>query len=637
MLTTSPDLAAQRPTRTWLRISPRDTPSSRSWRWLSRPACASAELLPESVPHRRSLRRRGWSPLGSSTARGRVRSPAVTTTASALDLRAARPTTPETAVTGLTCSVRCAPAAPVPTVAPPGGTSAHRHPPRVPARRDPGRGDGEDGRAAAELGYDVVVEPAPARRPTSRTRRSPRPGSAVGTADDVWSSDIVVKVNAPTPRRDRPAAPGATVIALMAPARSPELVEALAAARRHRAGDGRGAADLPRAVDGRAVARWPTSPATAPSSRRPTSSAGSSPARSPRPARSRRRGCSWSAPASPGSRRSAPPGQHGRERARVRRTPRGRRADRVDGRAVRHASTWSRRSPDGYAKEMTAEQEAATAAMYDEEARDADIVITTALVPGRPAPQRSPPRWSPAMRPGTVIVDMAAANGGNVELTRDRRARRHRQRRDDHRLHRPGRPAGRADRAALRHQHRQPAQAADPRQGRRAGARPGRRRRSAASRSTRDGEVAVAAAARAGLGRAGRAGCCRSSRRRPPKPPPDPRRKLYVGRRSPPCSSSLARDATRRRSFLGHFTVFVLAVVRRLLRDLQRRARAAHAADGRDQRDLRDHPGRRHPAGRQSTTSRSRCWRSSPCCVATINIFGGFLVTLRMLEMFRKD
>ena len=43
-------------------------------------------------------------------------------------------------------------------------------------------------------------------------------------------------------------------------------------------------------------------------------------------------------------------------------------------------------SSDGYAKEMTAEQQAATAAMYDEEARAADIVITTALIPGRPAP-----------------------------------------------------------------------------------------------------------------------------------------------------------------------------------------------------------------------------------------------------------
>ena len=66
---------------------------------------------------------------------------------------------------------------------------------------------------------------------------------------------------------------------------------------------------------------------------------------------------------------------------------------------------------------MTAEQEAATAAMYDEEARAADIVITTALIPGRPAPQLVTAETVAAMRPGSVVVDMAAANGGNVAAT----------------------------------------------------------------------------------------------------------------------------------------------------------------------------------------------------------------------------
>ncbi len=74
-------------------------------------------------------------------------------------------------------------------------------------------------------------------------------------------------------------------------------------------------------------------------------------------------------------------------------------------------------SSDGYAKEMTAEQEAATAAMYDEEARAADIVITTALIPGRPAPLLVTADTVAAMQPGSVVVDMAAANGGNVAAT----------------------------------------------------------------------------------------------------------------------------------------------------------------------------------------------------------------------------
>ncbi len=74
-------------------------------------------------------------------------------------------------------------------------------------------------------------------------------------------------------------------------------------------------------------------------------------------------------------------------------------------------------SSDGYAKEMTAEQVEATAAMYDEEARAADIVITTALIPGRPAPELVTAETVAAMRPGSVVVDMAAANGGNVAVT----------------------------------------------------------------------------------------------------------------------------------------------------------------------------------------------------------------------------
>jgi NAD(P) transhydrogenase subunit alpha len=56
--------------------------------------------------------------------------------------------------------------------------------------------------------------------------------------------------------------------------------------------------------------------------------------------------------------------------------------------------------------------------MYDEEARNADIVITTALIPGRPAPRLITAETVAGMRTGSVIVDMAAANGGNVELTR---------------------------------------------------------------------------------------------------------------------------------------------------------------------------------------------------------------------------
>jgi NAD(P) transhydrogenase subunit alpha len=55
--------------------------------------------------------------------------------------------------------------------------------------------------------------------------------------------------------------------------------------------------------------------------------------------------------------------------------------------------------------------------MYAREARDADIIITTALIPGKPAPRLITADMVRTMKPGSVIVDMAAEQGGNCELT----------------------------------------------------------------------------------------------------------------------------------------------------------------------------------------------------------------------------
>ena len=70
-------------------------------------------------------------------------------------------------------------------------------------------------------------------------------------------------------------------------------------------------------------------------------------------------------------------------------------------------------SADGYAKETSADFDAKAAALYAEQAADVDIVITTALIPGRPAPRLLTEAMVASMKPGSVIVDMAA-NGGNV-------------------------------------------------------------------------------------------------------------------------------------------------------------------------------------------------------------------------------
>lgn len=75
-------------------------------------------------------------------------------------------------------------------------------------------------------------------------------------------------------------------------------------------------------------------------------------------------------------------------------------------------------SADGYAREMTADQANAAGVVYAQEAAAADIVITTALIPGKPAPLLLDSEAVAAMKPGSVIVDLAAANGGNVAGTR---------------------------------------------------------------------------------------------------------------------------------------------------------------------------------------------------------------------------
>ncbi len=71
----------------------------------------------------------------------------------------------------------------------------------------------------------------------------------------------------------------------------------------------------------------------------------------------------------------------------------------------------------GYAKEMSPEFIAAEMALFDAQASDVDIIITTALIPGRPAPRLISKTCAERMKPGSVIVDLAAEQGGNCELT----------------------------------------------------------------------------------------------------------------------------------------------------------------------------------------------------------------------------
>jgi NAD(P) transhydrogenase subunit alpha len=69
----------------------------------------------------------------------------------------------------------------------------------------------------------------------------------------------------------------------------------------------------------------------------------------------------------------------------------------------------------GYAKEMSKEYQAKQAALVADHIKKQDIVITTALIPGRPAPRLISKEMAASMRPGSVIVDLAVEHGGNVE------------------------------------------------------------------------------------------------------------------------------------------------------------------------------------------------------------------------------
>jgi NAD(P) transhydrogenase subunit alpha len=71
----------------------------------------------------------------------------------------------------------------------------------------------------------------------------------------------------------------------------------------------------------------------------------------------------------------------------------------------------------GYAKELTPEQQAQQQAALEARIPDFDVVITTAAIPGRPAPRLIPTSAVEHMRPGSVIVDLAAETGGNCEAT----------------------------------------------------------------------------------------------------------------------------------------------------------------------------------------------------------------------------
>ncbi len=267
-----------------------------------------------------------------------------------------------------------------------------------------------------KLGYEVVIEAGAGGSADQPDDAYVAAGAVLADPATVWSSDIVAKVNAPSDEEIGQLRPGTVLVSMMAPARSPELVEKLRGAgvtalaldavpRISRAQALDVLSSMANVAGYRAVVeaahafgRQFTGQVTA---------AGKVP-----PARIFVVGAGVAGLAAIGAAGSMGAVVRAFDvRPEVAEQVKSMGADFVFVEMEQEVSS------DGYAKEMTAEQEAATAAMYDAEARAADIVITTALIPGRPAPKLITAETVAAMKPGSVIVDMAAANGGNVEGT----------------------------------------------------------------------------------------------------------------------------------------------------------------------------------------------------------------------------
>ena len=85
--------------------------------------------------------------------------------------------------------------------------------------------------------------------------------------------------------------------------------------------------------------------------------------------------------------------------------------------ALSDAERQAQTTAGGYAREMSDDYKRRQAALIAERAKAADIVITTALIPGKPAPVLLPEETVKGMKPGSVIVDLAVRQGGNCPLS----------------------------------------------------------------------------------------------------------------------------------------------------------------------------------------------------------------------------
>ena len=268
-----------------------------------------------------------------------------------------------------------------------------------------------------KLGYEVSIE-AGAGAGASYTDDAFRAAGADLVGAQVWDADIILKINAPSSDEVAKLSEGQTLVSLLAPALDPDLVSALAARgvtalamdavpRISRAQSLDVLSSMANIGGYRAVVEaanefgsFFTGQVTA---------AGKVP-----PAKVLVVGAGVAGLAAIGTASSL----GAIVRAFDARPEVGEQVESMGAEFLRIDVEESGPSATGYAKEMGEDFNRKAAELYAAQAKDVDIVITTALIPGRPAPRLLTEEMVASMKPGSVIVDMAASNGGNVAGSR---------------------------------------------------------------------------------------------------------------------------------------------------------------------------------------------------------------------------
>jgi NAD(P) transhydrogenase subunit alpha len=264
-----------------------------------------------------------------------------------------------------------------------------------------------------KLGYTVAVETGAGGKASFPDEEYVEAGATIVSGDEVWKSDIVTKINEPTDAEISAMPSGTTLIGLMAAPRSPELLKKVAkqgltvlamdsVPRLSRSQSMDVISSMANIGGYRAIIEaageygsFFTGQITA---------AGKVP-----PAKVFVSGAGVAGLAAVGTANSLG--------AIVRATDiRAEVAEQVEsmGASFVKVDAEQQKSTDGYAKEASAEFAEAAARMYAEQAKEVDIIVTTALIPGKPAPRLITEEMVASMKPGSVIVDMAAGAGGNV-------------------------------------------------------------------------------------------------------------------------------------------------------------------------------------------------------------------------------